>query len=112
MDGFEKVIDKNTTKIKKLDNAFVFFFLFVVFFCSFFCVCFFRLSSTLHPSKMVAIPKQMKTFCPGFKCKKHTLHKVSQYKKGKDSVSAQGLLFFFFTFFSAFFAHAQFFDAR
>ena len=40
---------------------------------------------------MVAIPKQMKTFCPGFKCKKHTLHKVSQYKKGKDSVSAQGL---------------------
>ena len=43
------------------------------------------------PPKMVAIPKQMKTFCPGSKCKKHTLHKVSQYKKGKDSVSAQGL---------------------
>ena len=39
---------------------------------------------------MVAIPKQMKTYCPGFKCKKHTLHKVSQYKKGKDSVNAQG----------------------
>eukprot|EP00727_Mastigamoeba_balamuthi_P005788 m51a1_g1829 putative 60S ribosomal protein L44e (106) ;mRNA; r:534523-535102 len=37
---------------------------------------------------MVTIPKQKKTFCP--KCKKHTNHKVAQYKKGKDSLWAQG----------------------
>eukprot|EP00188_Purpureofilum_apyrenoidigerum_P000696 Plantae.Rhodophyta-Purpureofilum_apyrenoidigerum.ctg13255.p2 GENE.Plantae.Rhodophyta-Purpureofilum_apyrenoidigerum.ctg13255~~Plantae.Rhodophyta-Purpureofilum_apyrenoidigerum.ctg13255.p2 ORF type:complete len:106 (+),score=23.26 Plantae.Rhodophyta-Purpureofilum_apyrenoidigerum.ctg13255:100-417(+) len=39
---------------------------------------------------MVAIPKTRKTFCPGKNCKKHTPHKVSQYKKGKDSLFAQG----------------------
>jgi len=35
------------------------------------------------------ILKIRKTFCPG-KCKKHTNHKVSQYKTGKASVFAQG----------------------
>lgn len=35
------------------------------------------------------MPKQRRTFCKG-KCKKHTLHKVTQYKKGKDSLYAQG----------------------
>ena len=65
------------------------------------------------PPKMVAIPKQMKTFCPGSKCKKHTLHKVSQYKKGKDSVSAQGLFFFPITTFDSFrFFSLTVFDAR
>merc|ERR1711935_252683 len=29
-----------------------------------------------------------KTYCP--KCLKHMLHKVSQYKKGRDSTTAQG----------------------
>lgn len=28
--------------------------------------------------------------CKGKACKKHTPHKVTQYKKGKDSLSAQG----------------------
>ena len=38
---------------------------------------------------MVTIPKTKNTFCPG-KCRKHTAHKITQYKKGKDSVYAQG----------------------
>nr|AGC74037.1 ribosomal protein L36A [Spirometra erinaceieuropaei] len=39
---------------------------------------------------MVNIPKTRKTFCKSSKCKKHTLHKVSQYKAGKASLYAQG----------------------
>uniref|UniRef100_A0A7I4DD52 60S ribosomal protein L44 n=1 Tax=Physcomitrium patens TaxID=3218 RepID=A0A7I4DD52_PHYPA len=39
---------------------------------------------------MVNVPKTKKSFCPGKACKKHTLHKVTQYKKGKDSLYAQG----------------------
>eukprot|EP00004_Rigifila_ramosa_P025114 TRINITY_DN744_c0_g1_i1.p2 TRINITY_DN744_c0_g1~~TRINITY_DN744_c0_g1_i1.p2 ORF type:complete len:102 (+),score=23.58 TRINITY_DN744_c0_g1_i1:27-332(+) len=30
------------------------------------------------------------TYCPGKQCKKHTPHKVTQYKVGKASVFAQG----------------------
>merc|ERR1712222_175178 len=37
---------------------------------------------------MVSVPKTRKTFCK--RCKKHTPQKVSQYKKGKDSITAQG----------------------
>jgi len=37
---------------------------------------------------MVNMPKIKKVFCK--RCKKHTSHKVSQYKKGKESVFAQG----------------------
>lgn len=37
---------------------------------------------------MVNIPKMMMTYCP--KLKKHTMHKVSQYKKGKDKKTVQG----------------------
>ncbi|CAE8620783.1 unnamed protein product [Polarella glacialis] len=37
---------------------------------------------------MVNIPKTRNTYCR--KCKKHTAHKVSQYKTGKASLSAQG----------------------
>lgn len=33
-------------------------------------------------------PKIKNTYCQ--LCKKHTPHKVSQYKKGKDSLTAQG----------------------
>uniref|UniRef100_A0AC35G695 60S ribosomal protein L44 n=1 Tax=Panagrolaimus sp. PS1159 TaxID=55785 RepID=A0AC35G695_9BILA len=38
---------------------------------------------------MVNVPKTRRTFCPG-KCRKHTNHKVTQYKKGKESKFAQG----------------------
>ncbi|KAI2805979.1 hypothetical protein RDWZM_009384 [Blomia tropicalis] len=38
---------------------------------------------------MVNVPKTRRTYCKG-KCKKHTLHKVTQYKKGKESRHAQG----------------------
>ncbi|CAK9779739.1 unnamed protein product [Cutaneotrichosporon oleaginosum] len=44
----------------------------------------------LHPPTMVNIPKTRRTFCKGKTCKKHTPHKVTQYKKGKDSLAAQG----------------------
>ena len=37
---------------------------------------------------MVVIPKVRKTYCA--KCKTHTVHKVTQYKKGKESKQAQG----------------------
>merc|ERR1712216_595027 len=37
---------------------------------------------------MVNIPKTRNTYCK--KCNKHTTHKVSQYKTGKASLSAQG----------------------
>ncbi|KAL9709887.1 40s ribosomal protein L44e [Leucoagaricus gongylophorus] len=40
--------------------------------------------------KMVNIPKTRRTYCKGKTCKKHTPHKVTQYKKGKDSLFAQG----------------------
>ena len=39
---------------------------------------------------MVNIPKTRKTYCPHPKCKKHHLHKVTQYKTGKASLYAQG----------------------
>ncbi|KAG8767439.1 40s ribosomal protein L44e [Ceratobasidium sp. 428] len=42
------------------------------------------------PDKMVNIPKTRRTYCKGKTCKKHTPHKVTQYKKGKDSIFAQG----------------------
>ncbi|KLT42859.1 hypothetical protein CC85DRAFT_245316 [Cutaneotrichosporon oleaginosum] len=35
-------------------------------------------------------PRTRRTFCKGKTCKKHTPHKVTQYKKGKDSLAAQG----------------------
>ncbi len=37
---------------------------------------------------MVVIPKTRKTYCN--KCLLHTVHKVAQYKKGKESKAAQG----------------------
>merc|ERR1712055_266617 len=39
---------------------------------------------------MVNVPKVRNTFCKSKKCRKHTKHKVTQYKKGKDSIFAQG----------------------
>ncbi|CAO2611676.1 60S ribosomal protein L36a [Lemmus lemmus] len=37
---------------------------------------------------MVNVPKSQRTFCK--KCGKHQPHKVTQCKKGKDSLYAQG----------------------
>ncbi|KAE8210655.1 hypothetical protein CF319_g4272 [Tilletia indica] len=39
---------------------------------------------------MVNVPKARRTYCKGQQCKKHTPHKVSQYKTGKASTAAQG----------------------
>jgi hypothetical protein len=39
---------------------------------------------------MVNVPKTRKTFCASKKCRKHTLHKIAQYKAGKASLYAQG----------------------
>merc|ERR1712093_333777 len=39
---------------------------------------------------MVNVPKERKTYCKGKKCRKHTVHKVTQYKAGKASNYAQG----------------------
>lgn len=41
------------------------------------------------PAAQVNIPKQKKSYCQ--KCNKHQNHKVTQYKKGKDSLYAQGV---------------------
>ncbi|XP_039074020.1 60S ribosomal protein L36a-like [Hyaena hyaena] len=46
----------------------------------------FRAASLL--AAMVNVPKTRRTFCK--KCGKHQPHKVTQYKKGKDSLYAQG----------------------
>ncbi|XP_014937936.1 60S ribosomal protein L36a [Prionailurus viverrinus] len=46
----------------------------------------FRADSLL--AAMVNVPKTRRTFCK--KCGKHQPHKVTQYKKGKDSLYAQG----------------------
>uniref|UniRef100_A0A3B3HGF1 60S ribosomal protein L36a n=4 Tax=Percomorphaceae TaxID=1489872 RepID=A0A3B3HGF1_ORYLA len=52
----------------------------------------FRLRPSSFPHRrdatMVNVPKTRRTFCK--KCKKHQPHKVTQYKKGKDSLYAQG----------------------
>jgi len=34
------------------------------------------------------VPKNLNTYCP--KCRKHTEHSVSQYKKGRDRKLAEG----------------------
>merc|ERR1712170_180580 len=36
------------------------------------------------------LPKQRRTYCKAKNCRKHTMHKVTQYKKGRDSLYAQG----------------------
>ncbi|KVF71622.1 Ribosomal protein L44e, partial [Cynara cardunculus var. scolymus] len=54
------------------------------------CGCSSRLSTFRSSSAMVNVPKTKKTYCKSKDCRKHTLHKVTQYKKGKDSLAAQG----------------------
>merc|ERR1712198_469436 len=39
---------------------------------------------------MVNVPKTRKTLCNGQKCRKHTLHKVTQYKTAKKRTFAKG----------------------
>ncbi|CUM47585.1 unnamed protein product [Debaryomyces tyrocola] len=36
------------------------------------------------------VPKTRRTYCKGKECRKHTQHKVTQYKAGKASLFAQG----------------------
>lgn len=43
-----------------------------------------------RPLLQVNVPKTKKAYCKGKECKKHTLHKVTQYKTGKASLYAQG----------------------
>lgn len=45
---------------------------------------------TVNAIVQVNVPKTKKTYCKNKACRKHTLHKVTQYKKGKDSLSVQG----------------------
>ncbi|EPS37841.1 hypothetical protein H072_8382 [Dactylellina haptotyla CBS 200.50] len=44
----------------------------------------------LRYQDIVNVPKTRKTFCKGKECRKHTQHKVTQYKAGKASLFAQG----------------------
>ncbi|KAF8820047.1 ribosomal protein RPL44 [Cardiosporidium cionae] len=39
---------------------------------------------------MVNIPKSRSAYCSNLKCRKHTPHRVSQHKKGKDTGNALG----------------------
>ena len=39
---------------------------------------------------MVNVPKTRRVLCYGPKCRKHTLHKVTQYKSGAARLTAQG----------------------
>merc|ERR1711860_125101 len=41
-------------------------------------------------NKMVNVPKARKTYCKAKSCRKHTMHKVTQYKTGRASLYAQG----------------------
>lgn len=38
----------------------------------------------------VNVPKTKRAYCKDKNCRKHTLHKVTQYKTGKASLYAQG----------------------
>ncbi|KNZ73546.1 60S ribosomal protein L44 [Termitomyces sp. J132] len=51
--------------------------------------------SSPPPTKWSTFPstffyRTRRTYCKGKTCRKHTPHKVTQYKKGKDSLFAQG----------------------
>ncbi|KAF3197137.1 40s ribosomal protein L44e [Orbilia oligospora] len=45
---------------------------------------------TVSSTFQVNVPKTRKTYCKGKDCRKHTQHKVTQYKAGKASLFAQG----------------------
>lgn len=46
--------------------------------------------SSTHLFPVTNHRRTRRTYCKHKTCKKHTPHKVTQYKKGKDSLSAQG----------------------
>merc|ERR1711964_573095 len=48
------------------------------------------MGTQLTVSNMVNVPKTRNTYCRAAACKKHQLHKVTQYKTGKASIFAQG----------------------
>lgn len=48
------------------------------------------LSIIITNNTLVNVPKTRKTYCKGKQCRKHTQHKVTQYKAGKASLFAQG----------------------
>ena len=48
------------------------------------------LASISNTNIQVNIPKTRNTYCAGKNCRKHTPHKVTQYKAGKPSLVAQG----------------------
>ena len=39
---------------------------------------------------MVNTPKERRTFCKGKLCRKHTLHRVTQYKRNRERKQSQG----------------------
>merc|ERR1712036_163282 len=47
-------------------------------------------NSEANNKKQVNVPKTRRTYCKGKECRKHTQHKVTQYKAGKASLFAQG----------------------
>ncbi len=47
-------------------------------------------STTSESNTNAFYHRTRRTYCKGKTCKKHTPHKVTQYKKGKDSLAAQG----------------------
>ncbi|KAL2221508.1 60S ribosomal protein L44 [Thermoascus aurantiacus ATCC 26904] len=44
----------------------------------------------LFHDNQVNVPKTRRTYCKSKQCRKHTQHKVTQYKAGKASLFAQG----------------------
>ena len=48
-------------------------------------------SSRTEEINLVNVPKERRTYCEDKKCRKHALHKVTQYKAGKASNYAQVL---------------------
>ncbi|GBF62265.1 60S ribosomal protein L44 [Trichophyton mentagrophytes] len=50
----------------------------------------FEIRRLQHAGDAVNIPKTRRTYCKGKDCKKHTQHRVTQYKAGKASLFAQG----------------------
>ncbi|KAF4551444.1 60S ribosomal protein L44 [Elsinoe fawcettii] len=49
-----------------------------------------RVLDDAEKQSIVNVPKTRRTYCKGRDCKKHTQHKVTQYKAGKASLFAQG----------------------
>ncbi|KAL9137292.1 MAG: hypothetical protein Q9175_001496 [Cornicularia normoerica] len=49
-----------------------------------------RRNISTKASSTCTVPKTRRTYCKGKECKKHTQHKVTQYKAGKASSVAQG----------------------